>query len=358
MKRLAPRVSVVSVRSGARQGMTLMELLVVVSILLILTVVAVPMITPSAESRRMREAARQINVYLGIARAKAMETSRAHGVIFKRESGLNQACTTLFLAEVPPPYAGDTFDTKLQLQSLGGGQYRAYKDPNDTNQWINQDLVEVGDLIQFRGQGPMYRIAAMQDLGGNPDLDQLTLTLDQPTWVAEVPWPSQPSYSPPMAFQIFRQPVPTMAESLQLPTSIAIDTRWSGIGTDASGNRTDTFRPADDADNEPVIVMFSPKGEVERVYCRRYSTWPTGTWEGGRPVEPLYLLVGRQERVATTVTNPPAPEDGLWNWQDTTNLWIAINPQTGLVRAMEVANAASLVDSRRIARTGQSMGGK
>jgi prepilin-type N-terminal cleavage/methylation domain-containing protein len=57
-----------------RRGITLIELLVVMFILLMLTTVALPMLQPDDDSRRIREAARMVNVYLSSARLRAMET--------------------------------------------------------------------------------------------------------------------------------------------------------------------------------------------------------------------------------------------------------------------------------------------
>ena len=66
----------------ARRGVTLIELLVVVSIMLIVTVIAVPAMKPALENRKIREAARAVNVYLGSARNHAIELGRPVGVLF------------------------------------------------------------------------------------------------------------------------------------------------------------------------------------------------------------------------------------------------------------------------------------
>ena len=55
-----------------------------------------------------------------------------------------------------------------------------------------------------------------------------------------------------------------------------------------------------------------------------------------RAVQPIHFLVGKWERI------PPQPglfsqtDDKLANWQDATNLWLALNPQTGLVTVAEL----------------------
>ena len=61
-------------------------MLVVVTIMMLLVAVSATAFRPANDSRRIREAARAINVYLGSARNRAMETGRPCGVIFRRFS--------------------------------------------------------------------------------------------------------------------------------------------------------------------------------------------------------------------------------------------------------------------------------
>ena len=64
-----------------------------------------------AEERRVREAARAVNVYISSARNRAIEIGRPCGVIFRRANGTNfpTASTVLDQCEVPPTYAGDIY---------------------------------------------------------------------------------------------------------------------------------------------------------------------------------------------------------------------------------------------------------
>jgi hypothetical protein len=63
---------------------------------------------------------------------------------------------------------------------------------------------------------------------------------------------------------------------------------------------------------------------------------------------------------------PSPAEDGLLNRADTNNVWVTLNPQTGMVSTGEVAAirdpsqplAAQLADARRYAREAQRMGGQ
>ena len=66
------------------RGFTLIELLVVVVIIMILLGVMIPAMRPAMESRRTREAARGVNVFLSRARIRAMESGLSCGVLFER----------------------------------------------------------------------------------------------------------------------------------------------------------------------------------------------------------------------------------------------------------------------------------
>ncbi len=83
-------------------------MLVVVTIMMILVAVGASQMRPASELRRIREAARAINVYLSTARNRAMETGRPCGVIFHCFGPTVPCAMTADQCEVPPCYAGDT----------------------------------------------------------------------------------------------------------------------------------------------------------------------------------------------------------------------------------------------------------
>src|SRR5262245_39809121 len=69
-----------------RPGMTLIELLVVIVILTTIVGAAIPLMSPSNDDRRMREAARTLNTYITGAQTRAIATKRPYGVALKRLS--------------------------------------------------------------------------------------------------------------------------------------------------------------------------------------------------------------------------------------------------------------------------------
>ena len=74
-------------REAIRSGLTLVELMVVVVILVILVGVVLPLAQPALKGREIREAARQVNTMFASARARAAATGRPVGVAIIPQAG-------------------------------------------------------------------------------------------------------------------------------------------------------------------------------------------------------------------------------------------------------------------------------
>lgn len=337
-------------RLHPRRGMTLVELLVTVSILMLLVVVALPAMTPSGESRRVREAVRQLNVFFSAARAQAMLTGRPAGVQIDRLPGLGQASTVAYQVEVPPAYSGDTLNSTVRLTLAGSNATAVTFNVSGT---IDTTKMLPGDQMQFNNQGPLYTVISVTPLRVQMDVR------DRRTW----PWPSSGN-SPAVPFKVYRQPIQSPVAPLELPATVAIDLQSSG--TDTYWN---LFTPIN-ADVSvtsptPVTFMFSPSGSLDRVYFR--SNYTGGdTYRSIR--EPVYLLVGRRDRVqATQSVTTATPENQYPNWFDPGSVWLTISPLTGIVAAKEnfrvplangTWNASNLSLARTFARQAETMGGR
>jgi prepilin-type N-terminal cleavage/methylation domain-containing protein len=384
--------------SASRRGVTLVELLVVVTIIVMLAAMAIPAMRPMSEERRIREAARAVNVYFGNARNRAVESGRAHGVMCERLARQPQACVVLRQAEVPPPYGGDALGTVAIAQDW------TYVDAAGTPYWssgclwasgstivklriaegsLSPGLIRYGDFIQLNHQGPWYGIlpddvnngatdfpevngyinflAGVDSVGNDGWVDNyaLTLVVDS-TQAYRSPYPERRFgaliWSNPIAFQILRQPVPSAVDPLQLSRGTVVD-----LGASGNDSTPAAFAPASAADLSAVAVLFSPDGGVDRVVVHGQQY---------RVTEPIYLLVGKWERVPAQPGGDAEADDGLHNWEDATNLWVAINPQTGLVTVAELhadvddttlnlSRPSDVSTARRFAREAQiSKGGR
>ncbi|HUT14081.1 MAG TPA: prepilin-type N-terminal cleavage/methylation domain-containing protein [Thermoguttaceae bacterium] len=320
---------------GLSRGVTLIEMLVVVAILMLLLGVALPSMQGTMDDRRSREAARAVNVYCGSARGVAMGTGRPCGVMIRRMDNERGCSMVLEQVEVPPPYAGESIDARAQLTCVNIEGGVATVQAGLSGGGINPDLVHKGDRVRFNHQGPLYTIA------GQPSANAMTLVIDirdgqmlpWPT-VADVDAPSEP-----VPFEIHRQPTKSFADPLELPTGAVID-------LEASGTDDHVIGPGN---GEPVYILFSPNGSVDRVYHDGHLHPATET---------IFLLIGKREKVPAVA--------GEENFRDMTSLWVALNPRTGLVTTSNVGTKPTnttgipgdLADSRYYAINAESAGGR
>jgi hypothetical protein len=177
--------------------------------------------------------------------------------------------------------------------------------------------------------------------------------------------PCRPDNLTRVPFQVHRQPVPSPDAPLRLTRGAVIDLNASGLNREPLRpfRLVDPNQPADPLLNplleplpldpadprfltvfqprlRPVVVLFSPNGSVESVYHYQIQYDAAGNIVGGRYVqrhaaETIHFLVGKWERTSAELGGRPQSEDGRVNWQDAANLWVTLNPQTGLVTVAE-----------------------
>lgn len=371
-----------------RRGVTLIELMVVLTIMLMVTAAAIPIMIPAMQNRRMREASRLVSSYISGARARAIETGRPVGVMFERFNG-QPFSMNLSYVEVPQPYGGDTtasrifFNPPWQVRDttgvvIGSLSQVGFFPPTDP---VTITQIRYGDLVRFDYKGPTYVIAAIMPpliwdaVGGSWFIQSNTFPTPDPNAVGRpVPLPTQalPSpapapvgwflfradgfpFVPPAAyiangvsFQIYRQPLRSSAAPMQMPEGSVVDLAASGVGLGNSFSNAFTtavtFNP---------VITFSPTGAVD------YVGVPTLT----RPNNPIFFLVGRRDLM------PDASKTGFdenmydaISLQHLSNFWVSIGYQTGHVSVTENMAAgraaADFANARQFARTGQSVGGR
>jgi hypothetical protein len=310
--------------------MTLIELLVVVSIAVMLLAIAIPVMRPALKDRKLREASRQINTFIVNAKARAAESGRPHGIWIVRNNDntdLVDSSYQIFIAEVPPPFAGETLNARCVLTGAGTARFEQVQIIIQTDPLF----VRQGDLIQFDYKGPKYPIRAT-------DGTQLTFDLPAPSLGVSFP----PATGQPVPFQIYRQPVRSSIAPLELPAGTCIDLQWSGIGYDGH----EMYRGSPGAPD--IKITFTPTGAVDRVYG--FTTQLPGT---------IHLLVGRVDQVSNLQTDTTKQ-----NLVDPTASWVSIGHLTGSVTTAENyydpadGTAANVRKARTIAQQKQTMGGR
>ena len=346
-----------------RRGMTLIELLVVITIMMVVAAVAIPALRQPLEGRRLREAARGVNIFLGSARNHALETGRPIGVLLERNGNV---CTLLRQIEMPPPYGGDVDPTLVSVSWPGRtGPILARVVQGS----VDPAYCRTGDLLQINYQGHWFEVMAFD---ASSNTIRLTPRLDA------LPWNDLPS--PGLPFIVQRVPssgselVSSGAAPLQLPRDAIVDLYASGT----EGEPQRFASTATGSDTSPVMVVFSPNGMVARSHWTVVSSG-TPVFMTDRANSPLFFLIGRRERPTVPTTLPTAtPPDQLPNWIDPASLWVFVNHQTGAVGTVEnnfvdpnppvppppmaswtdPAVPQLILSARKFAREASSMGGR
>ena len=297
-----------SIDSGRiRRGFTLVELMVVISVIAFLAAMAMTTILPAMDKRRMRESARMVATMLSQARSKAIETGRPYGVWIQR---LNEGPTGMDLSfvQVPTPYAGGAWDTRAVIS---GNSCTFQGD-------VNIDQINTNDLIRFGIQGQMFRV---DSASGNSVQFSATTGGTVPNTAG-----GQQAIVP---FQVFRRPRRAYSGGISLPEPTVVDLSQSSIGEEVG---------VMSSGGERILIMFSPRGGIDSV--------DLGGGNVRRPTAPVFLLIGKNDKA------------GAENLDDLENLWISIGFQSGAITVAENLGTADGGDPREFARSGSSMGGR
>lgn len=325
-----------------RRGLTLVELLVVLGILMILMGIAATAVKTGTRGKKQREAARQVNAFIAGAQARAVELNRPVGIEIVRnvrdtnsdgtiDAGLSNTSLLMYMIEAPPPYAGDVATALASVTDPlpGDGLMQVSVSPDSAAGAAS--LFAVGDsmLIRLNYRGPQY-VATVTQLPALPSTHfQLNIAIpstDRTNFLSMGPVP----------FQLYSPPQRNSVTPIQLPTDMCIDLACSGVG-----NTGNDFANWITSSHSSLKFTFTPQGSIHR-----YSTNGTA-W--ARPAGNLHLLVGKYEYAVNMVgilgttgiddisltsvdyqsflSDPELPT----NLSDGTSMWVSINYLTGQV---------------------------
>lgn len=373
-----------------RRGVTLLELMIVVSIIILVTVIALPTIGPLLKGREIREASRTFSAFLTQAQTRAIELGRPVGVAIVRSETAPDAGIQLYLCETPPPISG-TFDFDRAVIEYADGEglvmwgFRPFRSRTIAQAHYREGMYKPGDRMRLGYRGVQYEIALRNSAESDRAFDENGyLTLDSLPWRLAPPTngdhPSLPSmsldvdgrYTADMPFVIYRQPVRTAEEPITLPPGTAVDLSVSGYEGDFSFSQAYAQRVSGSLPpTGDVMITFEPDGSVGGVYAsgRRLPLRATA----------IYLLVGKQEKTATvgdslwntaTSGGEKIPTEPVFNIQDGDSRWVKIEPMTGIVTVSEIEPPDDLfarpgdapfwsaaLNSRILAREGAPAGG-
>ena len=290
-----------------RSGVTLIEMLVVVAVMMLMLGLAAPMFRTDHDNTVARETARSLNAYIQEARAKAMATGRPCGVAFVPFENYPSACVIAQQVDIPPLYTGETYNSTVTVSGNGNNPTLNFND-------ASANWTKAGNMIRLGGRGVWYEMtsatACKLQTGDTtrPDSEFRPWSTGNWTTTYEI------QAAPIAQTKNYLQSV-GMAEPLKVVRGAAIDLYYSGV----AGVNNGQFSNSGTA---PIIIMFTPTGEVG--LCYRISSGRGGV-ANAVPTDKVYILVGQWDRALTAFT----PEDGLRNYQTLDSYWIVIEPSTG-----------------------------
>jgi type II secretory pathway pseudopilin PulG len=340
-------------------GITLVELLVVISILAVITAVMLPRLRTINKDRNIRESARVVGSLLAKASQSAVNDGTA-GVIIERnenfvdDEGVMYGASTMYLMRKVPPYTGD-------LAPANNLAYPVSEYVIEVPSPFEVDAVLVNDYISVNYNSVKYRIIGIGNSQTRTDAQNVPfkiLTLSSGMGGAVLPF--LPAVNSGVPFIVHRQPRKLVSSRVDLPNGFLVDLRYSGP-INANANTAGTLvEPTRSWFDEIVLppdpntgavanlemayaartvqIIFNSNGGVDRVYYYNPyldvnyvdefedpSQFPQAGRAGGFidsriPNGPLFFYVSEYEIEAL-------PNNGVLD--SPANLWVTLNNSTG-----------------------------
>ena len=324
---------------NSRRGMTLVELLVVVTIMVILLAVSVPMLRPMLESQKTSNAARVLAGAFKHARTKSIQEQRSYGIRLIPYKNAPTAAIELRLQKEgrgisafvnPPDVRVKVVNGIIVPYKFADGKWQLLDVLDPKFKKIEEHFAS-GNEIQFNRLGRSFEIGDGHQLAA--PYDKLTLPLPEENY----------EYGDDaMEYRVFSGSAVTTLVWLPpvvMPHSTIVDIVFSG----GEEKVPIAFSPEDE-----VIVMFSPMGYVDYLYVNGVPT---------KVNEMLYFCVGEWDR-QVDADGTTLAEDGKSNLLTPSAYWVTLHPKTGGVRVTENAPVQQgsdtlekqLQDARRFAR--------
>jgi len=310
-----------------RRGMTLVELMVVVLILGLLAVTVLPNLANSADSRKIREAARAVSSFVAASQSQAISGRSGGGIridVLGSPMGSNDAALDVGMVMIPQPYCGDdpgsvvtvvpdSIDSSMAALTFTGGFSDDPLKNASGNILPHLGIRFGGSRIEFMfvptlgsATGTVY----MQDGVGQSSLPNLNQTIDNTSWPQGA-----------VCYEITAGPLRDGNTSLTLGDGVAIDMTNSYVGT---GNIFSVTRLSDS-----VYLLFDSAGVP--------TSWINDGLTKQPFAETLFLLINSVEAIQnnTSLTEPGG-------------YWVAVDPRGGVPKVAEVKPQGAPIDTLKI----------
>ena len=344
--------------AGASRGVTLVELLVVITILTIIFAVMIPRLRAVNEDRNIREAARVVASAFSKASSRAVNDGLS-GLMIVPNPNFQQATfdnvgvdgfdaplyagTRIFQMRRLPPYIGEEETSLAFISSEEANAPVVIDKPFEHDEDEGRLIIQRNDEISFNGSSYRYTITLV---GINKEDDsKLDLTLDAS---GPAPLPSlgdargvDSEGESGVPFVIHRQPRRLESSLVELPEGYLIDLRYSGplvaadanVSAGAEWNQNPPPEVVEDGDDPAgVVVHFDAGGGVSRII----SVGTDGRPQAIQPTGALNCLVTEYD------PNAFGPDGNFQSLSDEpifspNNKWVSVDHLTGGVHVASVA---------------------
>lgn len=324
--------------SSVRRGMTLIEILVVVGIMMVLMSLSMPVLSPIAEGRIARETARGVQSALESARARAIRLGRPCGVsLVPFHDNYPYGCITVEQLTAPP-----TIVTTCSVGSNG-----------ISPSGFNGIRFKNGDTAQLNFTGPLFTYADNSwTPGGNAGFG---VSYDYSGYGKASGSGSTNTMENRCAVNLF--PVPEednpftkalgIETSYVLPKGYILDLYDSAIGWNGV-----KFSSKAISQKYPPMILFRPDGSAS-VYVNGRNISLNDA--GNQSDRNIYLLVGSWSKMRDGGGSSLADneEEYRTNYADPYSYWVVVNSGNGMITIAQ--NSTS--DVTRITNQGKTRGG-
>lgn len=304
--------------SSVRRGMTLIEILVVVGIIMVLASLSMPVLSPVAEGRVARETARGVQAAMEAARARAIRLGRPCGVsLVPFHENYPYGCIKVEQLTAPPGFVTD----------CSVGTYGI------TPTTFNGITFKNGDTAQLNFTGPIFTYVEnswtpSQNAGFGESYDYAdygetsgtatTSAMDMKCTVNLFPVPDENNpFSKALGIET----------SYILPKGYILDLYDSGIGWNSVKFGSGGFRLSD---RYPPMILFRPDGTAS-VFINGQNI----TQNNARNQEDqnIYLLVGSWSKMRDSSGNSLADDEETYrtNLEDPYSYWVVVNSANGMI---------------------------
>ncbi len=286
-----------------RGGVTLVELLVVITILGLLAVTVIPNISNTGGRRKVREAARAVASFIAAGQSRAIGSKGGAGVwiaplpntVVSGSLNIGMAID-LANADIARPYCGDSPDSMFTCTPSVSLTM--------TGAFINgftPAMVRPNSLIRFQGSPTWFQLSVTGSTG------QVAMRATANQRPENTRWPNAPNG---IAYEIVGPPTASTGNTLTLGDGVAIDLYHSTMGNNLQavvGSGTSPFQIINDATGRPAYLSCG----------------------GNRLVinDTLFLLVASIESIQDNPAPSLAAKDGFW---------VGIDPRGGVPKVTEV----------------------